>query len=221
MLKKFLLMIIFLLILNTKCLAVNMSKEERVKQDVVTEENGLICVGLAICSDASTDFTDGKELQAQFGHHSWIAITNLGNVSLQINGITLKIFETITIGAWKSVRHNGIFYNVERYYADKGEFSWQKSAYKVQLLNDFEWIYLISMIGNPKTDTWSLTQNCAFFAEKIWNLFADTRISAGIIKCPLKLYENLLADGGKKGYILSSSDKELYYGGKNPVKFEL
>lgn len=239
MLKKILLKINFLIIIflllfyNTQTFAkdnenikenINTKENINVKENIEVNENAIITVVLAICSDISTNFANNNPgMQAQFGHHSWIAITNFCKTPIKINGITIKIFETMTIGAWQGGIHNGIFYNVERYYAEKGEFATENSAYKLETLNIFELNYLISIINNTANDTWSLTNNCATFAEKIWNTFAseETKISAGIIKCPLKLYDNILAHGGKKGLILSSKEMDLYYGGKNPTKFNL
>ena len=176
----------------------------------------------SICSDASSDYVVNKsDFQESFGHHSWLTITNLGNSSININELKIDLFETITVGTWQGEIYEGIFYNVEQYYIEKGEFSEEKSAYKTMRLNDFELIYLISLLADSENDTWSITNNCSSFAEKIWNKLSLIKISAGIIKCPLKLYDNILLSGGKKGLIAVSKGCELYYCGKNPKKFKL
>lgn len=188
----------------------------------LSEKSGMIYIGFAICSDASSKFVQGNSnIQENFGHHSWISITNLGNISIDINGIEIPVFATITLGTWQSEIHAGIFFNAERYYAEKGGFSETESAYKMILLNDFEFNYLVSLLSNPTNDSWSIINNCSSFAERIWNDVSSIEVNAGIIKCPLKLYENILVIGGKKGLIISSPNTELYYGVRNPIKFEL
>lgn len=218
-----------ILTFNNVCFAIDEIKENEqnlnIKNSIQYEKfnnSGLTYVILSICSDSSNEFSRGKSnMQDSFGHHSWLAITNMGTVPININGIEVPIFNTITVGTWQGIRHNGIYYNIERYYYEKGDFSETESSYKMMLLNDFELNYVISLLACAENDKWSITNNCAFFAEKIWNKISSTKISAGIIKCPLILYQNILNLGGKRGFIMSSPQTELYYGGKNPVKFML
>lgn len=182
----------------------------------------------SICSDASIDYLDHvNNAQAFFGHHSWLAITNLNKETIKINSIALKSRETMTLGTWQGGIHNGIFYNVERFYYDKGEFSLNQSAYNMQLLNEFGLNYLNSIITNENNDVWSISNNCANFAERTWNSLSKQNsnhkviINAGIIKTPIKLYESILQSGGKIGLIMPGVGSKIYYGAKKVVEFEL
>ena len=179
-------------------------------------------VGFSICSDISDVFVPGRsDVQKYFGHHSWLEITNFTNTSIYINSIEILPLETMTIGTWQGSMHNGIFYNVETYYNGKGEFSKKNSAYKSVLLNDFKLNYLISILGKPENDIWTYNDNCSYFAEKIWNEITDVEINSGIIKSPLNLYNYILRNGGKQGFVMSAKKANLYYRGKNPIEFEL
>ena len=182
----------------------------------------------SICSDASTDYLeDANNAQVFFGHHSWLAVTNMNGKEIQLNNVSINPYETMTIGTWQGGIHNGIFYNVERFYYDKGEFLPKQSAYKIQLLNEFGLNYLNSIITNEDNDGWSITNNCTNFAERVWNSLSKLNsnykaiINAGIIKTPIKLYESILKSGGQKGLIMPRVNAKMYYGSKKVREFEL
>jgi len=189
-------------------------------EEKVFMSTGGVYVGLAICSDSSTMYSNSsQQVQENFGHHAWIALTNMGRAEIKLNGILIPIGKTITVGTWHGGLHDGIFYNLERYYAEKNEFSKTESVYQVQLLQDFQLNLVLSELNNLSNDTWKLHNNCASFATRIWNLNAKTKISAGLIHCPANLSKNILKEGGRNGLILSSHGMGYYYYGKNPKAF--
>ena len=178
-------------------------------------------IGLAICSDSSTIYTNSSKIQENFGHHAWIALTNMGRNQINLNGILLPVGKTLTIGTWQGETHNGIYYNLERYYAQKNEFSQTESVYQIQLLQDFQLNLLLSKLNDISIDTWEFHNNCATFATKMWNINAKEKISAGFIPCPINLSKNILKQNGKRGLILPSPELWYYYSGKNPKAFIL
>lgn len=178
-------------------------------------------VGLAICSDPSTIYTNSSNMQEKFGHHSWIALTNMGKNQININGIILPVGKTITISTWNREEHRGIYFNLERYYAQKNEFSHTESVFLIQLLQEFELNLILSKLRDDSIDLWELHNNCATFATRIWNINAKKKITAGIISNPIILSRNILKQGGKLGLILPTPELWYYYSGKNPKAFIL
>lgn len=41
-------------------------------------------------------------------------------------------------------------------------------------------------------DTWSYTNNCSTFAERVWNAIADNQEDAGVIDTPANLMESIM-----------------------------
>ena len=154
------------------------------------------------------------EIVAPFGHHAWIYVRNLTNESIYAGALGLEGMQKITVGTWHSTYHDGVWYNMERFYAD--EFSETNSVSLVKTLTASELATLNNAITNSSNDKWNNINNCSWFAAKMWNTVSDYEISPGIIPTPITLRNNMVENAGATTGLYIAEDLDVYVGGSDP-----
>lgn len=189
--------------------------ESNITNRSITDED---VARLWICADPSTAEVPSSGytgIETGLGHHSWLVVKNLTLSNISVGGLQLASNKKHSVGTWKTPLHNGIFYNLEKYY--ENEMSSQSVS-----ISAYIDATSLSIINHAFTDsgydTWLPTYNCTDFAIEIWNYAVDSnyQISAGIINTPRGLKNSILDLGGANTLELSSV-ASVYYGGANPT----
>lgn len=192
--------------------APNVSVEDSLISDIAIPESsssGTTVAKLVLFSDPSTnvytkELFSGINVEYDTGVHSWIVVRNVSNENIVVGKMTIAPSTEISVGTWgNKSEHIGAWYNLEPYmikyskgYTGRVSTTCNLTASKLATLSEF--------IRN--NDKWSLTNNCAAFAEDAWNKVASSSISAGIIKTPKTLGENIK----KKTYKTAEGTRYFY-----------
>lgn len=100
----------------------------------------------------------------------------------------VNAYETVSLGTWGNKnQHKGLWYNLESYFANKGEYNGRVSLSKYTTSKELE--SLNSYINSH--DSWSTLSNCSTFASGAWNTISSTKLSAGWINTPSNLKGNI------------------------------
>lgn len=177
-------------------------------------------VSMKVCSDPSNvnGSVSGTGMEISVGHHSWIQIFNHTTQTLTVGGLELPSLKGVTIGTWHGNVHDGIWYNLEDFY--EHEFSTTQSVLATQSLTQTQLNTLTNNLKRSSNDDWSLGNNCSSFAARMWNLFSDYDVSAGIIPTPINLANSIVDDaGGYQSLSMPSTVSEVFYGGANPESY--
>lgn len=153
--------------------------------------------------------------------HSFLAVENISEDSINIGQVEIEPHKTITIGAWSIASHFGIWYNVESNYIKfynkyDGRISITTGVDKSDLETIAKYI--------KQNDTWTPLKNCSNFALNVWNKVADKseELVKPIIYSPTKIAKNLKKfekyEINKK---LITDDNFYYLDGKTPRYYKL
>lgn len=119
-----------------------------------------------------------------FNGHAFITIENLNANSIKAGKMTAYAYETVSLSTWgNKSQHNGLWYNLESYFANKGEYDGRVSLSRYTTSSELE--TLNSYINSH--DSWSAFTNCSSFATGAWNTISSTKLSAGWINTPSNL----------------------------------
>ncbi len=123
-----------------------------------------------------------------FTGHAFITIKNLKSNTIKIGKMDVNAYETVSLGTWGNKnQHKGLWYNLESYFANKGEYNGRVSLSKYTTSKELE--SLNSYINSH--DSWSTLSNCSTFASGAWNTISSTKLSAGWINTPSNLKGNI------------------------------
>lgn len=108
--------------------------------------------------------------------HCWIYVENLTDDTMQIGAYELKSGEGVSIGTFGITRYDGygIYYNLEAYCQTRYGMSGYRTM--TENLTQDELDTLHNGIKNYK-NSWNIFRNCIAFANKMWNLVSDKRLS--------------------------------------------
>lgn len=137
---------------------------------------------------------DGGNSSWNTSGHAFLAFENTSSSSITIGGLTVAAGEEITFGTWgNKSAHTGIWYNLESYFIhNQNAYTNRVSRSVVVTPNDIDDINTI--IAN--NDTWSVLNNCASFAVKVWNAVAATTLTAGSPNTPTSLMASIKSKAG-------------------------
>lgn len=192
--------------------APNVQLENSLIEDVAipaSSGSGAVVAKLVLFSDPSTnvhstELFSGLEINYDIGLHSWIVVRNVSDANIVVGKMTIAPGTEIAVGTWgNQSEHVGVWYNLEPYkikyssgYPGRVSTTCDLTSDKLATLSQF--------IRN--NDSWSRTNNCSAFAESAWNSVASRSISAGIIKTPKTLGENIK----QRSYIAGETTRYFY-----------
>lgn len=121
--------------------------------------------------------------------HAFISFKNFTGESITVGGLSVGRGKEITIGTWGNKSgHNGIWYNLESYYANT------QGAYSTRVSLSMEvtrsQVNVINNLIRTK-DFWTPVSNCSSFAVQVWNSVSTTELSAGIPNTPNTLITSI------------------------------
>ena len=138
----------------------------------------------------------------EIGGHSWIEVRNRTCSAIYVGDCLVQPNRSVTVGKFGSVStsspseddHYGIWYNKEHFLQqDEGAFLTNVSVYTEISKQD---VICLSAIIADTYGTYSiLGDHCGTFAKKVWNEFADTKISKSE---PCPMYDEIKQVFGEK-----------------------
>lgn len=130
------------------------------------------------------------------GNHAFLSFKNTYSDPARIGGLSVNRGHEITIGTFNYNSHKGIWYNLDSHlYHHAGmanQFSGRVSLTTSVTQSDVDAIN--SYISSH--DTWSQTNNCAYFAANVWNLVSSTALSASYPGNPTVLANSIRSVSG-------------------------
>lgn len=144
-----------------------------------------------------------------FKGHAFITIENLNSNTIKAGKMNVNAYETVTLGTWgNKSQHKGLRYNLESYFANKGEYNGRVSlsrytTSKLETLNS----YINSR------DSWSALSSCSSFATGVWNTISSTKLSAGWINTPSNLKGNIKKNSYSTNITIGYNSNVGYYNG--------
>lgn len=123
-----------------------------------------------------------------FNGHAFLTIENLNSNTIKAGKMTAYGYEAVSLGTWgNKSEHNGLWYNLESYFANKGEYDGRVSLSRYTTSSELD--SLNSYINSH--DSWSAFSNCSSFATGAWNTISSTKLSAGWINTPSNLKSSI------------------------------
>lgn len=128
------------------------------------------------------------------GGHSWLTIKNNLGTNIMVGVFSVAPEKEISIGTFGNQSgHNGIWYNIESWYADSASYNGRVSL--SQNINYDQLSTINDYIENH--DTWSLYNNCSNFAANVWNSVSDSNLKFSFWPTPSALSNEIK---NKDGY---------------------
>ena len=137
---------------------------------------------------------DGGNSSWDTSGHAFIAFKNSSSSSVTVGGLNVGAGHEITIGTWgNKSQHTGIWYNLESYFANNNSAYGNRVSLSMSVTqSDIDTINSII----SKNDKWSLTNNCSWFAVKVWNSVSSKTLSAGTPNTPTSLMSSIKSKTG-------------------------
>lgn len=161
--------------------------------------NGVAVLTIFASSDASgSSFsTDG---------HAWITVSNTSSSNITVGKFAgVAPGKLVSLGTWgNKSEHTGLWYNLEALFVSQGAYN-NRVSLSIDL-NASQLSSINSVIAN--SDTWSLTNNCASFATKVWNTVAAVKLSGST---PTSLRDDIKKKFGYVTNLSFSSSYAVYY----------
>ena len=67
-----------------------------------------------------------------FNGHAFITIENLNSNTIKAGKMDVNAYETVSLGTWgNKSQHKGLWYNLESYFANKGEYNGTLMVYNL------------------------------------------------------------------------------------------
>lgn len=145
-----------------------------------------------------------------FTGHAFITIENLNSNTIKIGKMNVNAHETVSLGTWgNKSQHKGLWYNLESYFANKGEYNGRVSLSRYSTTSELE--TLNSYINSR--DSWSSLSNCSSFAAGAWNTISLTKLSAGWLNTPSNLKGNIKKYSYSTNKTIGYNSNVGYYNG--------
>lgn len=145
-----------------------------------------------------------------FNGHAFITIENLNSNTIKAGKMDVNAYETVSLGTWgNKSQHKGLWYNLESYFANKGEYNGRVSLSRYTTSSELE--TLNSYINSH--DSWSALSNCSSFATGAWNTISSTKLSAGLIDTPSNLKGNIKKNSFSTNRTIGYNCNVGYYNG--------
>ncbi|WP_067839583.1 hypothetical protein [Amphibacillus sediminis] len=179
---------------------VNLDDEEKLVRLFEIPNNPYVAQ-LTIFSVASSS----QSSSSNYSGHSWVTIKNINtnNTKIRVGKVTgIERNKTVSVGTFGNKLNNsgktkkGIFYNLESYFQSKNSSSYRGRVSLTMSLTQNQLNTVNNFITN--NDKWSLTNNCANFAVKLWNGVSSTKLSSGTPATPKKLVNSIKSKSGYK-----------------------
>lgn len=147
--------------------------------------------------------------------HSWITVTNISDMDIQIGAFSIDPNCGLTIGVWGNRdEYRGGWYDLEGYFYAQGSYDGRVSL-KVDLtqssLDNLNYTIL-------KNDRYGAGFNCVSFATECWNRVCSTTVSGGIVPLPATLFNNISSKSTAFYNAVIPTDYAVYYSTAHPVK---
>ena len=160
-------------------------------------------VRLTIFSDGSGGDYFGE------GTHAFLYFENItSRRQFNILGVVINPGNGITVGTWGNRNcGKGIYINIEAYLIKENGSYAPRVSLSINL-TERQLTKAIQMM--EKNNKWTKTQNCSWFASKVWNEVcpADMKVSAGsVISTPASLSKSIKK---KTGYQTRASVQKAY-----------
>lgn len=164
-----------------------------------------VSAGLSIY--ASSD-AGGSSIPSASGH-AFVTISNYKTTSISVGKLSgISQYKTVSVGTWgNKTEHTGLWYNLEALFTSQGSYPNRVSL--SMDLTDAQLATVNALIVNG--DSWSTSNNCSSFAEKIWNSVSSTQLSNGTFNTPTALRDSIKSKSGYKTGLAFSYNYLAYY----------
>lgn len=143
-----------------------------------------------------------------FSGHAFITVENLTSNTIKVGIMNANAYETVTLGTWGNKSdHKGLWYNLESYFANKGEYNGRVSLSRYTTSNELD--TLNSYINSH--DSWSALSYCSSFSAGAWNSISQDKLSAGLINTPSNLKGNIKKKSYKTNKAIGFNSNIRYY----------
>ena len=123
--------------------------------------------------------------------HAWISFKCTTWPSVEFGGLMVSVNNEVTVGTFGNHdEHIGIWYNLESYCVNK----LNSDPFRVSISMNVKRseVYVLNA-HIDSYDSWSFTNNCSSFAERMWNAVSeDKEVDAGVIDTPENLMESIM-----------------------------
>ena len=139
--------------------------------------------------------------------HAWIYFENKSDETLTIGAYKLEPGKAVSVGTYSNARKegNGVYYNLDSYIVN--HFNYKSRVSLTEGITKAEVKKLSDYINTH--NTWSVTKNCTYFAQKMWNQVSAKKIKGlgtpSYLKTIIKRY-----DEQKNKAVDDVSKKEVY-----------
>ena len=108
--------------------------------------------------------------------HAWIYFENKSYETLTIGAYKLEPGKSVSVGTYSNARKEGkgVYYNLDSYIVN--HFNYKKRVSLTEGITKAEVKKLSDYINTH--NTWSVSKNCTYFAEKMWNQVSKKKIKA-------------------------------------------
>ncbi len=153
--------------------------------------------------------------------HAFIVITNVSDHNICAGSLYIMPDTGITIGTWSSIdEHEGLWYALEGYHYNY--YNDYQGSYSMAVMLTQYWLDKANEVIRDG-DSWSIFNNCASFATRVWNTVCSDKLSAGAgpVNTPAIL-KNSIASYGSNHYGIDAAIPVNYttYYGEPPQKSE-
>lgn len=122
--------------------------------------------------------------------HGWVYFENKSNETLTIGAYKLKPGKAVSVGTYSNTRKEGkgVYYNLDSYIVN--HFNYKGRVSLTEGITKAEVEKLSNYINTH--NTWSVTKNCTYFAEKLWNQVSTKKVKGAgtpsYLKTTIKRY---------------------------------
>ncbi|MGN1419644.1 MAG: hypothetical protein ACI4W6_09975 [Acutalibacteraceae bacterium] len=122
--------------------------------------------------------------------HAWIYFENMSDETLTIGAYKLEPGKAVSVGTYSNTRKEGkgVYYNLDSYIVN--HFNYKSRVSLTEGITKDEVKKLSNYINTH--NTWSVSKNCSYFAEKMWNQVSTKKIKAAgtpsYLKTTIKKY---------------------------------
>lgn len=150
----------------------------------------LFAAGLPITAQAASDAVAEMSIFSYTANafdtgHAWLYFENISDEDITVGKYVLSPGEGVSIGTFKYSRSDGagIYYNVEAYctarYGSSGRVS------RTQTITEAQLAAVNTKILN--NNNWTLSRNCVYFAELVWNTVSGQKIETPSLPLSAKI----------------------------------
>ena len=141
--------------------------------DAELNQNTKTCISDMFGYSDMSVYADDANL---YGTHGFIVIENNSLITIKIGNYTLVPGESVTVGTWGNQKRNGVYYNLEVQYSISHPEEYNRYVSLTNSIDIFDTITVNTTIES--NDSWSLHNNCSYFASTVWNAVSDTKLNS-------------------------------------------